>query len=363
MRKMNNKGILTWWATFSILVQVQIGIGILSLPRDVHHIAKGDGWISVLFAGLSIQLLVTIIWLLATRFKSQTLYEFAPKLVGKYLGSLINIAYSIYFLSMVFLTTLLFTDILKRWVLFKTPHLVIYVLVLGVAYYLAKDNIKVIARFYTFTAMFVILLIFILVPALVSFDIRFVLPVGQTGIGNIAKGIKEVTNSMLGFELLLVLFPFIDERFRRYSIVVAANAFVTILYTLIVLITITVFSPAEIKLIPEPVLYMLKSFQFDLVERIDLLFISVWFVSIVTTLVMYLYVASLGVTTIFKRKSHAPMVGWCVLLIIAVLFFSNKDIYGIVNYVRVISNASYLFIFVLPLLLLFLSFIRKERGK
>ncbi|WP_198023316.1 GerAB/ArcD/ProY family transporter [Virgibacillus sp. SK37] len=360
---MNNKGILTWWAAFSILVQVQIGIGILSLPRNVHQIAKGDGWISVLLAGLTIQLLVTIIWLLATRFKAQTLYEFAPKLVGKYLGSLINLAYSVYFLSMVFLTTLLFTDILKRWVLFKTPHLVIYVLVLGVTYYLAKDNMKVIARFYTFTSAFVIVLILILVPAIVYFDIRFVLPVGQAGMMNILKGIEEVTNSMLGFELLLVLFPFIDERFRRYSIVVAANAFVTILYTLIVFITITVFSPAEIKLIPEPVLYMLKSFKFDLVERIDLLFISVWFVSIVTTLVMYLYVASLGVTTIFKRKSHAPMVGWCVLLIITVLFFSDKDIYGIVNYVRVISNASYLFIFVLPLLLLFLSFIRKERSK
>nr|CDQ32397.1 Spore germination protein YndE [Virgibacillus halodenitrificans] len=363
MKKMNNKGILTWWASFAILVQVQIGIGILSLPRDVHNIAEGDGWISVLLAGLTIQLFVTVIWLLATRFNSQTLYEFAPKLVGKYLGRLINLAYSVYFLSMVFLTTLLFTDILKRWVLFKTPHLVIYVLVIGVAYYLAKDNIKVIARFYTFTAIFVILLIFILVPALVSFDIRFVLPVGQAGMNNIVKGIEEVTNSMLGFELLLVLFPFIDERYRRYSIVLAANGFVTILYTLIVFITITVFSPAEIKLIPEPVLYMLKSFQFDLVERIDLLFMSVWFVSIVTTLVMYLYVASLGITTILKRKSHAQVVAWCALLIITVLFIAEKDIYGIDNYVQALSNSSYLFIFVLPLILLSLSFIRKERGK
>ncbi|WHX24602.1 GerAB/ArcD/ProY family transporter [Virgibacillus halodenitrificans] len=360
---MNNKGILTWWASFAILVQVQIGIGILSLPRDVHNIAEGDGWISVLLAGLTIQLFVTVIWLLATRFNSQTLYEFAPKLVGKYLGRLINLAYSVYFLSTVFLTTLLFTDILKRWVLFKTPHLVIYVLVIGVAYYLAKDNIKVIARFYTFTSGFVILLIFILVPALVSFDIRFVLPVGQAGMNNIVKGIEEVTNSMLGFELLLVLFPFIDERYRRYSIVLAANGFVTILYTLIVFITITVFSPAEIKLIPEPVLYMLKSFQFDLVERIDLLFMSVWFVSIVTTLVMYLYVASLGITTILKRKSHAQVVAWCALLIITVLFIAEKDIYGIDNYVRALSNSSYLFIFVLPLILLFLSFIRKERSK
>lgn len=36
---------------FFIIVQTEIGVGILSLPYDLHSKAKQDGWISLLIGG------------------------------------------------------------------------------------------------------------------------------------------------------------------------------------------------------------------------------------------------------------------------------------------------------------------------
>ena len=45
---------ITKFQLFFILIQSQIGVGLLSLPNAVQKTAKGDGWISTLLAGLAV---------------------------------------------------------------------------------------------------------------------------------------------------------------------------------------------------------------------------------------------------------------------------------------------------------------------
>lgn len=47
------------------IIQTQIGVGILSLPYSVFQRAKQDGWMSILLAGLVVQLLILLFWMLA----------------------------------------------------------------------------------------------------------------------------------------------------------------------------------------------------------------------------------------------------------------------------------------------------------
>lgn len=63
-----------------------------------------------------------------------------------------------------------------------------------------------------------------------------------------------------------------------------------------------VFQPAELDVIPNPVLYLLKTITFGVIERTDLIFLSFWVFVILATLSNYLYFCANGIAIILKKK-------------------------------------------------------------
>jgi hypothetical protein len=61
-----------------LIVQSQVGVGILSLPFSVHAAAKQDAWISTLLAGFIVNGFIWLLILLARRFPNQSLFQYAP---------------------------------------------------------------------------------------------------------------------------------------------------------------------------------------------------------------------------------------------------------------------------------------------
>ncbi|WP_170132860.1 GerAB/ArcD/ProY family transporter [Saliterribacillus persicus] len=356
---MSDKNKITWWVGVSILIQSQIGVGILSLSNKIHPVAKGDGWISVILSGMIVQLFITIIWYLMKTNPNKTLFEFAPLIAGKYLGALINISYIFYFLSTLVVITLLFNDVLKRWIFFETPNIVISILILMLSAYIASESLQIIARFFSISVIFVILLILITIPAFSFFDIRYILPVGQAGVTNIIKATHQVNISILGFELFLILMPFIKIKNRKYSFLLVGNIFTTVIYTFVVFTTFVVFSPYEIKLIIEPILYMLKALQFKLLDRMDLFFLSLWSVSVLTTLVIYLYSSALGISTILKKAKHKKVTYLIVIMLLIIIYFLPKDMNSINLLAKIISNLSYIFTAGIPFILLLIASLKR----
>src|SRR5699024_11306607 len=66
---------------FFLVLQTQIGVGVLSLAFNVFNTAEQDGWISTLIAGLAIQVAIIIIWMMARRFPSSTIFDILPQLL------------------------------------------------------------------------------------------------------------------------------------------------------------------------------------------------------------------------------------------------------------------------------------------
>ncbi len=52
---MNEKSI-TLNQMFFVIIQAQVGISLLSIPFKAHKYAKGNAWISVIIAGLIVQI-------------------------------------------------------------------------------------------------------------------------------------------------------------------------------------------------------------------------------------------------------------------------------------------------------------------
>lgn len=347
---------------FFLIIQTEIGISILSLPYTVFALAKHDGWISMLLAGAITQLLILILWMLCKRFHRSSIFAIPGKIMGKWMGTVFLIAYYVYFSATASLILILFCRMLSIWVLPRTPHWVTMFLMVIAGVYITKENLRVLARFYVFVSVLIVILIAFIVYSFKDANYLYLLPIGQAGWQKILLGSKGATFSMLGFESLLVLYPLVKGTdSKKLKIASYANLFVTLFYVLIIMSCFLFFSPVELPLLPEPVLFMLKSFTFKILERIDLLFISIWVVTVATSFMTYLYMASTGLANLFGQRNHRRWVPIAALMIfIAALIPSQNELV-----IQKISDSyqpiSMIFVVVLPLCLLLLSYLLRKK--
>ncbi|WNS78618.1 GerAB/ArcD/ProY family transporter [Domibacillus sp. DTU_2020_1001157_1_SI_ALB_TIR_016] len=59
--KMKKEASISNWQLFFFMLQTHVGVGILSLPYDVHQVAGKDGWLSILLAGFFMQIGIIVI--------------------------------------------------------------------------------------------------------------------------------------------------------------------------------------------------------------------------------------------------------------------------------------------------------------
>lgn len=361
MLKVHEKGI-SQGQLFFLIIQAQIGVGILSLPFAVHTTAKGDGWISTLLAGFVIQLWMFIILKLAQSYPEQNLFQLLRHLLGKFFGSIFIIFYILYFTAIAGLVTALQTGLINKWILSLTPFWIIYILIIIVAVYLATDNILMIARFFSLSTGVIVFFILLVATVYRDANLSYILPVGHGGWKNIFFAIKDVLLALTGFEIILVIYPLIQNPKGTLKTLTFANITTVSIYAFLVFTSLIIFSPQEMTLVPEPVLYMLKAISFEVIERLDLIFLSIWVIPMTNSFIIYLYQASKGLKELFHKESHAPFVPIiCVPIFISGFFLQDKFLMEDIG--EVFQYIIFSFAFFLPILLLMISWIKKKFGK
>lgn len=358
----NSKDYITPGQLVFLIIQTQIGVGLLGLANNVHSAAKGDAWISVLLAGMLAQLFIVVMWCLSRRFPSQTLYDYLPNLLGKYLGKGIQFFYVGYFILVSSFITLQFSMTIHDWVLIDTPRWVVMGMMIGVSFYLVRESLRTIARFFVLVFFCHIAVILIVSYAYTRVNFLYVLPVGQAGIWKIAEGAHEAMNSFSGYEILLICYPFVEgARTGKLRAASFANTFTVLLYTFAVFTSLIVFSPSEIGLLPEPLLYMVKALTFSVFERPDLYFLSIWMFVASTSMMGYMFMASRGLANLFKaRSSHRKAVPYTVAIVfVIVLFCQDPLLIDVIK--KILSYANYVFVIGIPFVLFMISVLFKVK--
>ncbi|MGX1264143.1 spore germination protein (amino acid permease) [Rossellomorea marisflavi] len=350
------------------IIQTQIGVGILGLPYNVFLQSKQDGWISVLIAGLIVQVIITYLWFLAKRFPKQSLFEYSKVITGKYVGTAINMAYITYGVLVTALILMYSTKVIKTWMLIYTPKWIIMMLLILTAIYLAREHVDTISNIYVLVSMLIVFLLVIsfVVMGTYPIDYRYLFPIGaHFGLPWI-NGAREAYFSMLGFELILILYHHFHELGSKAVLKSAtlANWVVTIIYMIMMIVSTIVFSPVEIAIVPEPVLYFVKSLNLQIVERIDLVFLSLWIVNVVTSLTSYLFLSIEGSRSLFKKKVSKKKATW-ILFIYASVSFSIAVLYKIDKidtFNHIVMRISYALVCCVPLTMLIISLLRKKES-
>ena len=345
-----------------VVVQSQVGVGILSLPNKMQASAKGGGWISVLIAGLAIQVIILILWALCKQFPSDTIYSFLPKITGKFLGNLLCFAYIGYFLLSAGTVLAKFADVVERWVLQETPRWALLILTLLTCMYLAIENLRVIARLFVISSLTIIVMVVLTLMGYVNVNFSYIFPITEAGWGKIVKGATEALFPLVGYEIILVIYPFIEGKSGgKLKAASLGNMVITLFYAFEVFTCLIIFSPAVMPEVAEPLLYMLKGFSFPLIQRIDLIFLSVWVFVVSTALVSWIYMATVGLGRFFHRGEHKKAVPYAMFILFILAMMAQEpsisDFYD-----RMLKIGHYTFVVGLPLILLcFTYLIRKRR--
>ncbi|WNR44061.1 GerAB/ArcD/ProY family transporter [Paenibacillus roseipurpureus] len=347
---------------FAFILQTQIGIAVLSFPYDLHKAAGHDGWISVILAGVCVQLVLLAYMMLCRRFPQQNLYELVTPIVGKWIGKLISVIFVAHFAFTTCLILLMEMIFVELWILpYSNPWLII-VANCVVCLYLAKENIRIIARYHALITLLVVVMIALMLTSYRTMDLRYLLPVGQGGLNSILMGVKSSVLSFLGFEVLLVLNS--DIRTKGKSLITPilwANSLATLFFLIVVLVCFVNFSSESLDFIPQPVPYYLNGISLPFLERLDLLFLSVWLVKVTATLISYFYCTGKGISHLFNLSDHRKVMYYLVPILCVSGFFWRSE--SRVQTLEQVTKIESFVILGIPIVLLLLAWVRGKRGQ
>ena len=280
----------------------QTGVGLAGLPRIVYLEAEHDGWISVLLAGVLTGIILWVMFLLLREYESADLYGIQVDLFGKLFGRMLGVMYMVYLSSVFFDICMNYVEIVQAWIFSDMPTWVLSGVIISLAVYASLSGIRMVVGFSFISFLMTFWLILVLISPLKYSDPTHLFPIMNTGIKNIASGIYKTSFSIMGFELLLFVYPYIQEKKKALLYAELGNLYTTILFTVVTVVCITFFAGESLKRTIWPVLSLFKIVRLPNLERFEFIAVSFWLLIILPNLCSYLWAASKGFTRLFNIK-------------------------------------------------------------
>lgn len=343
------------------LVQnVLIGVNLLSLPHDLIGVGSDMWWYPALLGPICWLTVLPMVWV-CSRYPEDSLFRINEKLLGKWLGSSINLVFILYALATVAAVAEGYLRLMQTITMPDRTITGPLIFLLIVLVYIVEGGIKGIARFCIISFVFTGWLVYYLQWSLVQGDLRHLLPVFQAGGGQLLTTAHRGLPAFLGYELLLFCYPYIREPkkvFRNAGIGIALAVF---FYVSVTVASVAYFSLWQLDHLLYPVLNLFKAVELSFLERVENLGISLWVFLILSTMAAYLWMAAKGVDTMMKkfRKAHLYIGALLVFAMIESPFKpeQRKDLYE--EWIPLLGYGVILY----PLLLLPLVLLRNRKEK
>lgn len=345
-----------------LLILQMFSTPILILPKIMATTVGQDGWlIPILGLGLG-YIYVFLLTSVSMRFPNKTISEFAPIIMGKWLGNTIVVFFGLKILITTAFELRLLCEIIKQVLLPNTPTGLIMMVMLFTVGYLAKAGIEAYGRM----AEILVFLVFIPLALVFAFivakaDYRQLLPVFQSKPWDAARATYYLSLTFMPLEFMLLFTGFMKEPKQARSSAKWAISFIFVIETITIMLTYVSIGITEAKRNFWPVLTLVQNIQFPgaFIENQEIAMISCWILSIFVYITAGLYSVSLISGRILKLKKDnffiLPFIP--IIYVVAMLPSSFGQVYEWNNMFRIYTGA--LFLFPIPLILLIITRIRK----
>ncbi|MBD1370767.1 endospore germination permease [Hazenella sp. IB182357] len=316
-----------------LLYKTQLGIGVFTLPRIVAEDVGHDGWISILLGYMLSNIVSILVIKLMEKHPDQTLYEILPCFFGKWVGNLINIILILFTLIGASIVIFGIISIVQVWSMPKSHQFVLMLLFLVPVYLVTKQGVRNISNYAQFVFLFTMWQPLLIMSTIYDAEILNFLPIFSEGIPHVLEGVRGTLFSFMGFEMSFFLYPFLKDKKHAIRGVIIANTLCLNILLSVTLICFSKFSQEEILDFIWPTLNLLKTIQTPVLERLEIPFLSFYLPVVLISVVTYLYISLLGITTLTKKSNHIPYL-WIVLLawtILSIFYTPSINTLGIVS--------------------------------
>ncbi|WP_299095666.1 GerAB/ArcD/ProY family transporter [uncultured Metabacillus sp.] len=356
---MKKVSLINAYMVFFIIHTAQIGVGIIGVPRIIFLESKQDAWIVVLFAGIIINLLIWVMFQILSRFENKDLYQIHCTVFGEKIGKLFNFVLTIYFIIAYYSIMNSYIEMALSWGYEGIYEWVGSFILIFISVYAVMGGFRVIVGICFLTFLLTIWLVFVIYQPLDHVQWIRISPVFNSNLTELSRGIFRSTYTMLGFETLFFIYPFIKEKNKVHFFAQLAVVFTTCLVCMVTLLSVIYFSPAQLEKTIWPSLTMLSIVKFPFVERFEYIAISFWILVILPNLSLFLWIATRGLKDVFRIKQKYAV--WIISVILWILSFVVTERVENNTFIDVVTLTGFYLWFCYPLFLYIVTFFKKKK--
>lgn len=361
---MIEKGRISSVQLLFLLLIADLATSFLYVPAITAKAAGPDAWSSLLFVATVYGLMVAAVCAaLAKRFPDQVFTEYLPEIIGKLPGKILAVFYAAVFIHITSVMVVEGAQFIETDFLVQTPLLVLEIVLAGVAVYGVYQGIEVVARHNEIVFPIFVLSITTLIIFVVK-DINYnnYLPFLENGFLPVLKG--SLTPGAWRGEvfIILMLFPFLNQKEEGLKVAVAMVLIAGIFVTGVVATTIGVFGDLYTSRLTYPGNTLARYISIaGILERMELVIVIIWVAGVIVKLSIFYYVGSAAAATALGLKNFRAA---AIPIALATIIIGNR-FYG--TYIQVVEFLSKVWPFygmvvelVIPGLVLLTAVLRKK---
>lgn len=344
-----------------------VGASPLIVPTLVASAAGRDSWLSVILAAILGLLVVWVNVYLAQLHPGKTFVEFSQQILGKWIGGLVAFI-------LIMIQLLAGTDVI-RYVgdFFETVYMngtskyyinALFVVVLAIALIYGLETVaRAREILFIVTLAFFIITLLLLVPEF-KFDNLF--PILENGASPVVAGMFPVmNNAVYPIICLSMIFTTNINDIKSAKISIFKGYLFGMLEVFFgMIICVLVVGGDYVHKLRYPIFSITKEIDVGMIfSRIEALIVIVWLVVSFFASFIYMYAGVLGLSQVLKLKDYKRIVIPVLLVVTVYSGIIYKDVPNQLNFdVMIRTPAAISFGFVLPLVLLIISLIKKKLG-
>jgi spore germination protein AB len=346
---------------FFLIHSIQVGVGVLGFQRIIAKNAGYDGWVSIIFAGITTHIIMIIIYLLLDKGGGDLVSAHAI-VFGKWIGKAVDFLFVLYFTLLVVTIIRTYIEVVQVWLYPRLSTFVFALAFMILAYYIISGGVRNIAGVAFFGTVLPSYLLLTFAFTFPFSDFRNILPVFDHSLKDMLIATKNMSLTFLGYESILLLYPFIKHAKKSQKYAHWGLFTTTTVYVFIAIISYAFFSEKQLEKTVWATLSMWKIVEMPFVERFEYIGIANWCLIILPNVCIALWCASRIMKRISPIKQRHSIWILAALIVGTMPFLTSRKE---VNFLNTLSGeiGFYINYGYIPLLLILVIIMKKVRKK
>ncbi|GLX66106.1 GerAB/ArcD/ProY family transporter [Paenibacillus glycanilyticus] len=291
---------------YCIVLQSQFGSAIISIAHAVSEKSGTSGWVSCLLGGVANSLYVYMVWKLVASAGEHNVFQYIMQRLGGFGGRIVLTLTVLLNALILYIILSNWLNTTELWAYPRTPEWFLMLTLFGVCMYLALQPIRVYARFAVFCTLFIPSFIVMSGYMLKDWHPYHLLPVFEMGPLAVLDGAFVALWGLTGAEIILLLPGYINhaDKAKVLRTAMYASWTTTVIYAFCVFSSMALFGKEMIHLIREPLLYQMKAISLNVIERFDLIIITIWILFILTSFYSYFMLIVSSISAMLRKRQE-----------------------------------------------------------